>query len=194
MTEQNQQYSAIRIVTECALMVALGTVLSMIKIYSLPQGGSVTAASMVPFLIISYRHGARWGLLAGFVNALLQMLLGQIYPPVAPGVIGYIAEILLDYLMAYMVIGLANVFYKPFKHSKKLLGIGISTFICCFLRFMCAFVSGFLIWADLAADGIGAVIYSLGYNAAYMIPETLITVTVICLLYKFAPKLFTRQQ
>lgn len=193
MTEQKQQYPTIHIVVECALMVALGTVLAMIKFSSLPQGGSVTAASMVPFLIVSYRHGVKWGLLSGFVNALLQMLLGGIYPPVAPGVTGYVAEILLDYLLAYMVVGLAHVFYKPFKNLNKMLGIGVSAFICCLLRFICAFVSGFLVWADLASDGIGAVTYSLSYNAGYMIPETIITVAVACLLYKFAPKLFTSQ-
>lgn len=46
-----------RMITESAIMIALSMVLSMVKIFELPQGGSITAASMVPLLIISFRYG-----------------------------------------------------------------------------------------------------------------------------------------
>ena len=69
-------YSKTRILVECALMIAAGTVLSNFKIYELPNGGSVTFLSMLPFVLVSFRHGAKWGLFTGFVNSLLQMLLG----------------------------------------------------------------------------------------------------------------------
>jgi len=186
MSERNNK---IRMIAECAIMIALGTILAQIKIYRMPSGGSVTAGSMVPFLLIAYRCGTKWGLMAGFVNALLQMLLGGIYPPVAPGALGYVAEVLLDYILAYMVLGLAGIFAKPFKKNKTL-GIGLSALICCLLRFICAFVSGFVVWADVMQDGFAAVTYSLGYNAAYMLPESVVTIIIITILHKVAPQLF----
>ena len=71
----SKTYSKTRTLVECALMIALGTVLANIKIYSLPNGGSITLFSMLPFIMISFRHGVKWGLFTGFVNSLLQMLL-----------------------------------------------------------------------------------------------------------------------
>ncbi|NLS84374.1 MAG: energy-coupled thiamine transporter ThiT, partial [Ruminococcaceae bacterium] len=65
-----------RTLVECALMIAVGTVLANIKIFEMPFGGSVTLLSMLPFVMVSFRHGVKWGLATGFVNSLLQMLLG----------------------------------------------------------------------------------------------------------------------
>ncbi|MDO5331366.1 MAG: energy-coupled thiamine transporter ThiT [Bacillota bacterium] len=183
----------IKIITECAVLIALGTILAQVKIYRMPNGGSVTAASMVPFLLVAYRHGTKWGILVGFANSLLQMLIGGIYPPVAPGALGYFAEILLDYLLAYMALGLSYVFFRPFSANKKLLGVGISSLSCCLIRFICAFLSGFLVWADVLVSGKAAIIYSFGYNLSYLGPESLITIAVMCTLYKVYPKIFTRQ-
>ena len=91
----SKTYSKTRTLVECALMIALGTVLANIKIYSLPNGGSITLFSMLPFIMISFRHGVKWGLFTGFVNSLLQMLLG-FYAPPAPGLLRLGGMILLD--------------------------------------------------------------------------------------------------
>ena len=77
----SSSYTKTRIMVECALMIALGTILANIKIYELPNGGSITLFSMVPFILVSFRHGVKWGLFTGFVNSLLQMLLGFYAPP-----------------------------------------------------------------------------------------------------------------
>ena len=195
MSEKSTNKINLRVLVECAILIAMGAVLSQIKLFEMPNGGSVTAASMVPFLIISYRHGVGMGLISGFVNALLQMMQGM-WAPVAPGIIGWIGEILLDYVLAFALLGLAAAFFAPFAKSKnkttKAVGIGVSAAICCFIRFLCSFLSGFLVWADIFSDGIGAVTYSLTYNGSYMIPETIITVIVCVLLYLVAPKIFTR--
>ena len=82
----SSSYTKTRIMVECALMIALGTILANIKIYELPNGGSITLFSMVPFILVSFRHGVKWGLFTGFVNSLLQMLLG-FYAPPAPGLL-----------------------------------------------------------------------------------------------------------
>lgn len=103
----SKTYSKTRTLVECALMIALGTVLANIKIYELPNGGSITLFSMLPFIMISFRHGVKWGLFTGFVNSLLQMLLG-FYAPPAPGILPLVGMILLDYVLAFTLLGLAS--------------------------------------------------------------------------------------
>lgn len=185
---ENGKQNKVRVLVECAMLIAIGTVLAQIKIYGLPNGGAVTLVSMLPFIIASFRHGTKWGLATGFVNSLLQMMLGWWAPP-AGTITAYIGMILLDYVLAFTLLGLASAFAKPFG-NRKLAGVAFGTFMVCLIRFICSFLSGFLIWGSLAVDGMGAVVYSLGYNASYMVPETIITVAVAVILYKTAPKLF----
>ena len=186
----SKTYSKTRTLVECALMIALGTVLANIKIYSLPNGGSITLFSMLPFIMISFRHGAKWGLFTGFVNSLLQMLLG-FYAPPAPGFLPLVGTILLDYVLAFTVLGLACVFAKPFHN--RLVGVGVGTAVVCFLRFLCSFFSGVLIWGNLS-DGLPAWTYSLTYNGSYMLPETIMTTVAAVLICKVAPQLFADQK
>ena len=61
------------VMCECAIMIALAAVLSFVKILELPYGGSVTAFSIVPIVIISYRHGVKWGLLRDLYSALFSL-------------------------------------------------------------------------------------------------------------------------
>ena len=77
----SKTYTKTRTLVECALMIAIGTVLSNIKFFTLPNGGSITLLSMLPFVLVSFRHGVKWGLFTGLVNACLQMLLGFWAPP-----------------------------------------------------------------------------------------------------------------
>ena len=89
----SKTYSKTRILVECALMIAIGTVLSNIKFFTLPNGGSVTLLSMLPFVLVSFRHGVKWGLFTGFVNGCLQMLLGFWAPP-TPTFLYFLGEVL----------------------------------------------------------------------------------------------------
>lgn len=183
-------YSKTRTLVECALMIALGTVLANIKIYELPNGGSVTLFSMLPFILISFRHGVKWGLFTGFVNSLLQMLLG-FYAPAAPGLLPLVGMILLDYVLAFTLLGLAGAFAKPFRN--RLVGVAVGTAAVCLIRYLCSFLSGVLIWGNLS-EGLPAWVYSLGYNGSYMIPETILTTAAAVLICKAAPKLFLAQE
>ena len=186
----NNTTSNTRTLADCAVLIALGTILAQFKVYELPNGGSITAASMVPFILVSLRHGPRWGLLTGFANSLLQMLLGGLWPTPA-GTAGAMAlEVILDYLVPFTVLGLAYIFAKPFGEKRKMQGIIVGTIAVCCLRFLAHFLSGIIVWGSIAQDGIGAVTYSLTYNGSYMLVETIISVVVIALLYKSAPKLF----
>ena len=183
-----QNISKTRVLVECALLIAMGTILAQVKIFRMPSGGSVTLLSMVPFIMISLRHGTKWGFLAGLANVVLQISLGGIYTPPAGTIWALIGSILFDYVFAYLVLAFAALFAKPFK--KKAAGVAIGTAIVCFLRFICAFISGFLIWGSLTNGLWSAVVYSFGYNIAYLLPESLLTVAAIYILYKKAPGLF----
>ena len=185
----SSSYTKTRIMVECALMIALGTILANIKIYELPNGGSITLFSMVPFILVSFRHGVKWGLFTGFVNSLLQMLLG-FYAPPAGTVAAFVGVVLLDYVLAFTLLGLAGVIAKPFKNH--LLGVAAGTAAVCVIRFLCSFLSGVLIWGNLS-DGLAAWTYSLTYNGSYMLPETLLTMVAAVLLCRVAPQLFDRQ-
>jgi len=182
--------SKTRALAECAVLIALGTILAQIKLYELPNGGSVTAASMVPFILISFRLGPRWGLLSGFANSLLQMLLGGLWPTPAGTAGAMVLEVILDYLMPFTVLGMAWFFAKPFGENKKQQGIITGTICVCVLRFLAHFLSGIIVWGSIVEDGVGAITYSLTYNGSYMLLETIITVIVITLLYRAVPKLF----
>lgn len=182
-------YSATRTMVECALMIALGTVLANIKLFEMPQGGTVTLFSMLPFVLVSFRHGVKWGLFTGFVNSLLQMLLGFWAPP-TPGLLPLVGMILLDYVLAFSLLGLAGGIAKPFKN--RLVGVAVGTAAVCGIRFLCSFLSGVLIWGNLS-DGLPAWSYSLVYNGSYMLPETILTVLGAVLICKVAPQLFAEQ-
>lgn len=168
------------VLVECALMIALSTVLSMIKV-ELPQGGSITLASMAPLVLVSYRHGVKWGMGTAFVHSLLQILL-QFYAPPAKTLTAFILVVLLDYVIAFTVLGSAAIWGKPFRNRSVRIAFGSS--IAVFLRFLCSFLSGILIWYDYAPEGTPVWLYSLVYNGSYMLPELVITAVVTTTLIK----------
>lgn len=164
---------------ECAILIAMAFVLSFIKIIDMPFGGSVTAASMLPIIIAGYRHGFKWGMITGFAYSLLQLLLGLENVSYATSTTAAIAIIMLDYIVAFTVLGLLGIF-KRNRHQTGVLVIG--TFVVCFIRFICHFITGCTVWAGVSIPTADGALYSLVYNAAYMIPETVVTVYVIALL------------
>lgn len=174
MSEGNTASNA-RKLTEAAVMLAVATVLSLIKLLDLPYGGSVTIASLLPVIIISYRYGVRFGLLTGFVYGIIQQLLGLNTLSYVTTVQSIIAVILLDYLIAFMVIGFSGAFRKITPQSTALL---YGTVLACVLRYICHVISGATVWAGLSIPTNAALLYSIGYNATYMVPETIVTAAV----------------
>ena len=176
----------ILILAECAMMIAMATVLSMFKLFTLPQGGSVTIASMVPLVLVSYRHGLKWGIGTAFVHSLLQMLLG-FYPPPAQTFMAFVGVILLDYVLAFTVLGTAAFFGKPFKN--RIASVAVGATVVGVLRFLCSFLSGILIWSSYTPEGTPVWLYSLTYNGGYMLPEIIITVVVAVILVPVLDKI-----
>ena len=165
--------SVLRLV-EGALLIAVGAVLSMVKLLDLPYGGSVTACSALPVLLIGYRHGVKFGVFAAFVYSLLQLLLGMNTLSYFTTPLSIIAIILLDYVLAFAVLGLGGIFRREGRSQGQ--ALVLAALLTCALRYVCHVISGCTVWAGLSIPTEAALVYSLAYNATYMLPETLVTV------------------
>lgn len=166
-------------ITESSVLLALGTVLSFIKILDLPYGGSVTLCSMLPILLIAYRFGTGFGILGGFIYSVIQLLAGLKNLSYATSATAAVAIIMLDYILAFTVIGLGGIFKKVFKNQTVSITVGMA--FVCILRYILHTISGCTVWAGLSIPTNDALIYSLGYNATYMLPE--LTVSVLVAFY-----------
>lgn len=185
----NTTTSKTRTLVEGALMIALATVLSYIKLFELPQGGSITL-EMIPLVLMGLRNGPKWGCFTGLVHGLLQMIIGFDNVLYCNTLAAQVGCILLDYLLAFTVLGLASVIADRF--ANRALGVAAGAAVCGVLRFVCSFLSGWLLWGSWAWEGWSPWAYSLAYNGSYMLPNTVILVVVCVLLYKGAPKLFRK--
>jgi thiamine transporter len=174
-----------RRLTESAIMIALAAVLSLCIIFQAPFGGSVTLASMVPILLISLKYDVRWAVITSVAYAGIQMLLGFYAPPVQD-FLSFLLVILLDYVLAFGVLGLAGTFGKLFKRPVAQI-VGGSA-IAIGLRFVCHFISGMVIWASDAPAGQPAWFYSLSYNGFYMLFELIISIAVLLVLSRVIMK------
>jgi thiamine transporter len=144
--------------TEIAAAVSLAGVLHLITLYHLPQGGRITAASMVPILFVAIRRGGKIGTLAGAIFGLVVLVEGPyVYQQV---------QLLLDYPLAFGAIGLAG-FFRKMPLVGVVIGIGG--------RFVCHFISGILFFATYAPAGMSPTVYSIIYNASYLIPELIVS-------------------
>ena len=111
MSSNTKSRLAVRL-TDSAIMIALATILSLLKLVDLPYGGSITLASMLPVLLIAYRYGTAWGLLTGFVHGVVQLVLGTSVLSYVTGAMSVAAVIVFDYFLAFAVIGLGGLFKK----------------------------------------------------------------------------------
>lgn len=161
-----------RRLVESALMVALATVLSLFPLAEMPYGGSITFASALPIILVAYRHGIGYGTAAGFVFAVVQQLLGLNNLSYVTTWQSVLAVILLDYIIAFTVYGLGGIFRKVCK--KQYTGLLFGSLFCSLLRYICHTISGCTVWAGLSIPDSAALVYSIGYNATYMIPEAIV--------------------
>ena len=173
----------VRALVEGALLVALAFVFSFIKIYQLPNGGSMTPA-MFPILLFALRWGTGRGLAAGFLFGLLQLLFDGAYAW------GW-QSMILDYLLAFTPLGLAGLF------KGKAWGIFPGTLVGCTGRFIVHYISGVTIYRIIEPTAVGSLgvfsnasIYSLVYNGSYMLPNMLLAMLLAGALYAPMKKYF----
>lgn len=176
--------------TETAVFIALAVALSMVKIFKLPLGGSVTLVSMLPICILSFRYGVKWGFFSSFIYSLFQLMLGI----TTDGLLGWgltplmlVGCILFDYIIAFSVLGIAGVFKK-----KGEAGLYAGLTLAFILRFISHVVSGYFIFAYLDQWEIfgstfanAPLLYSVCYNGTYILPELIITIAVVVVLMRF---------
>ena len=180
-----KQEKPVRALCESAILLALGIVLNYVKFFQLPFNGAITLASMLPICLISIRFGIKWGLGAAFCYSWSQILQGGVFSwGLTPGML--IASLLLDYIVAFSVLGLAGLFRRRGVLDK----VGGIT-LACFLRFVVHFLAGIILWANFeefvafGTSWVGhPVLYSICYNGVYMLPDTSICVAIAILIFK----------
>ena len=196
--------------TTSAVMLALAMVLAMvcalIPFLNLPFGGGFTVASMLPIVVISYMYGMKWGFFSAAIYSLIQIVmdlyLGKgstimaLFMPNSEDFMGFsaaIAILVIDYLVAYTLLGFGGAFRKVIKNKPLALTLGV--ILALSLRYIAHITSGFIFygaWAEwffsqenfysigawilenFSGNGL-AFIYSVFYNGLYMIPEIIIT-------------------
>ena len=199
-------------ITESAMLLAVAIVLELVSkmfIPEMPFGGQITLVSMLPVVLISYRHGVKWGLVAGVAYALLEMAIGAktVAAAFQPGYFGDGVMLLnafimcvLDYLVAFTCLGLGGCFRNRIENKGAALMCG--SLVALGARYVAHIASGYILfsgWAEwfFTQDGFPAwganlvasmgpqalgLTYSIVYNGMYMIPEILITAVVSLLL------------
>lgn len=149
----------------CAVSIALAMVTSYIKLASLPFGGSITLFSMLFVALIGYFYGTKTGLVTGIAYGILQLITGPyIYAPL---------QVLLDYPLAFGALGLSGLF----RNKKR--GLIIGYIVGVFGRYLCHVISGYVFFAAYAPEGMHPLVYTLGYNLTYILPEMLVTVLIL---------------
>ena len=178
----SKSHLRIRALTEGAIFVAAAQILGYIKLFSLPNGGSITL-NMLPILIYCARCGVGYGMLASFVLSLLQLLLDGAYAWGWQSIIG-------DYILAYSLIGLAGLFHK------QKYGFFTGTIVGTLARFVCAWIVGATVWGEYMPDQFFGMtmtspwFYSALYNGSYLLADMLLCLIVGAILWKPLGKYF----
>ncbi len=151
-----------------AVLIAMSFLLSFLKLFSMPAGGSVTAASMLPLMLFGWLYGVVPGIVAGAAYGMLQFIQG-------PSVVHWV-QLLFDYPLAFAALGLAGAFRKTGRAWALPAGVALA----CFARFVCHLFTGMVFFAEYApaSDFVSVFVYSAVYNGQYMGIEALISATI----------------
>lgn len=166
---------------ECGVLIAFAVALSFIKLFKMPLGGSITLCSMLPIMLISYRHGVKWGFGAAFTYSVVHLLIGMfVYGDLLSWGLtaqAMIASMLLDYLLAFTSLGIAGIFGGGFAHYMSGMVLAV------LLRYVCHVVSGIAIFGSALPKGFtNPLLYSLVYNA-FLLPELALCLIVGAIVY-----------
>ena len=173
--------SKTKILVESAILIALSTVLSLIKIWQMPLGGSLTLLSMLPICYISIRHGLKWGIGAAFVYSCIQLSM-DIAAAMGWGLNAarWAGMIAFDYIIPFTALGVAGIFAK-----KGIKGIIAGTTLALVLRFLSHVISGSIIFDIWMPEGwANPFIYSIAYNGTFMLPELILTLIGAAIVFK----------
>ena len=210
----SDNFRKIRILTECAIMIALSAVLEFVSKSIIPEmtfGGQITIVSMLPVILVAWKYGISKGVITGLLYSAVQLVMGMgtISKMIMPSSDEYLGSLLnivlmfaLDYIIAYTVLGLSAMYKKAIKNNAVSLALGAFTTLL--LRYICHIISGYILfgsWAewffsqegfyswgqtilDTFSGNALALVYSIIYNGFYMIPEIIITTVVAAVIGK----------
>lgn len=208
-------------ITESAMLLAMAIVLELVAkmfIPEMPFGGQITIVSMLPVVLISYRHGMKWGFVASFTYALLEMALGAktVSAAFLPGyfgdgtmIVNALVMCLLDYVIAFTVLGLGGIFRDKMENRGTELVCG--SLVALGARYAAHIASGYILFSGYAEwyftqEGFPAwgaqlveslnpqmlgIVYSVVYNGMFMIPEIVLTAIVAAIIARI-PKIVTK--
>ncbi|MEC1627790.1 energy-coupled thiamine transporter ThiT [Bacillus mojavensis] len=180
---------------EIAIMTAAAVILDIVSgmFLRMPQGGSVSIM-MIPIFLISFRWGVKAGLTTGLLTGLVQIAIGNLF-------LQHPVQLLLDYIAAFAAVGISGFFASAVRKSalskakrKLIVSVICAVFIGSFLRYAAHVISGAVFFGSFAPKGTPVWIYSLTYNATYMIPSFIICAIVLCLLFMTAPRLLKTEK
>lgn len=173
-------------VTSAGLCLALGFILSRLKLFEMPMGGTVTPASVLPIVVFCMAFGPVWGFAAAIVFACLQLIGGYLMTPF---------QVLLDYILGYACLGLTGFAALPYDKRKyissplkRFTSAGLAkavtfTVIAYVARWFCSVLSGVIFYAEYAPEGMNPWIYSMTYNGSFLAVDGAITIAVMCVLF-----------
>lgn len=153
-----------KMVVIMGVAIALSVVLNMVVLYQMPQGGSVTLASMAPIFFVALVYGPEAGFFSGLVFGILNMILG--------GYIVHWAQMLLDYPLAFMFLGSIGYFRSS---------MNVGAVVATLLRFLSHVVSGAIFFKDGAGE-MNPWLFSGIYNGTFLLPDLIIVLIVLNLL------------
>ena len=152
-----------RMLVYASVCIALAFVLSYIRLGKMPQRGSITPASMLPIFVYAYIFGPIPGIITGMAYGILQYIQ-------EPYLVHW-TQLLMDYPIAFGMLGLAGIFRK---------NLVVASFIAILGRFIIHFLTGIIFFAEFAGDQ-HVVLYSLGYNGTYLSVEFIICAVIVML-------------
>lgn len=162
-------FSNTRVVSECGIIMALAGVLSKFELFRLPNEGSISL-EMLPLIVLAIRHGVMIGLIAGAIfGGVLKLM-------ISGGMVVHPLQYLLDYPLAFSVLGLAGLARLHKKRTFYLVG---SVVLAVSSRFVIHWISGTIYFANFAPPGQPGWLYSLIYNLSHMIPSTILIIILI---------------
>ncbi|MED2973370.1 MULTISPECIES: energy-coupled thiamine transporter ThiT [unclassified Fictibacillus] len=177
----------IMFLTEVAMMSALAIILSFVQFKGLWANGGSVSLEMLPIFLMAFRRGVPGGVLTGLIVGMVKILVD--------GTAGYNpAGLILDYPLAFLLAGFAGVFKvsSASQSKRRISAIVAGIAFGSLLRLASHVVSGVIFFASYAPKGMNPVLYSIVYNASYMIPVALITAAAFIFLTKTAPRLLHR--
>ncbi|MFN2340412.1 MAG: energy-coupled thiamine transporter ThiT [Halanaerobium sp.] len=164
-----------RMLAEIGVAVALAVVLNFLKLWRMPQGGSVSL-EMLPIFVVAFRWGLGAGIFGGLAYGLLQLMFGAyvIHP----------VQLIMDYPLPYMVLGVAGIFKIRKDEIIQPLKMFWAVVVASILRLIIHILSGAIFFGSYAPEGQNVWVYSTVYNATFLIPTTIVTYVVVMIVMK----------